>query len=283
MTVQQRNRFKHAISRLPIRIIIALVLLPGMYVYQGSLATLTSWEGDAGIALVVANEFGQQVQSVEIGENLLIRSNITSHVAEELSFVHVVQIKDPSDRVIFIDSTAFDLKSGETKIARAMWHSEIEGDHAIQVFVWQNVESPITFSFLSAQVRINPEFDLQIECSGSASCFKGIVTKVIDGDTLRVSDITIRLALVDTPERGEVGYQEATSYTARLCPEGSEVFVDEDDGQTSGSYGRMIAKVYCGGKVINEGLLLSKNAIILAEYCGESEFSIDEWAKRYGC
>jgi endonuclease YncB( thermonuclease family) len=254
-----------------------------MYVYQGSLATLKSWEGDAGIDLVVTNEFGQQLQSAEIGENLLIRSNITSHAAEELSFVHVVQIKDPSDRVIFINSTAFDLKSGDTQTARAMWHSEIEGDHTIQVFAWQNVESPVTFSFLFAQVRIDPESDLRIECSGSGACFKGIVTKVIDGDTIKVNDITIRLALVDTPERREIGYQEATSYTARLCPEGSEVFVDEDDGQTSGSYGRMIAKVYCGGKVINEGLLVSKNAIILAEFCAESEFSIDEWAKRYGC
>ena len=102
MTVQQHNRLKHVISRLLIRIIIVLVLLPVMYVYQGSLATLKSWEGDAGIALVVTNEFGQQLQSAEIGENLLIRSNITSHVAEELSFVHVVQIKDPSDRVIFL-------------------------------------------------------------------------------------------------------------------------------------------------------------------------------------
>ena len=272
-----------AISRLLVRIIIALVLLPVMYVYQGSLATLKSWEGDAGIDLVVTNEFGQQLQSAEIGKNLLIRSNITNHAAEELSFVHVVQIKDPSDRVIFINSTAFDLKSREIRTARAMWHSEIEGDHTIQVFAWQNVESPITFSFLTAQVRINPESDLRIECSGSASCFKGIVTKVIDGDTIKVNDITIRLALVDTPERGEVGYQEATSYTTRLCPEGSEVFVDEDDGQTSGSYGRMIAKVYCGGKAINEGLLVSKNAIILAEFCAESEFSTDEWAKRHGC
>ena len=43
--------------------------------------------------------------------------------------------------------------------------------------------------------------------------------------------MTIRFTLVDTPERGQDGYEEATAFTERLCPEGSEVVVDEDDGQ----------------------------------------------------
>ena len=283
MTVRMYCCDKYEISRSSIRIAFALVLFPLLCAQNDASAALEYWQGDAGVDVLVTNELGFSLQSARLGEDLLIQSNITNNAAERTSFVHVLQIKDRDNTVTFIDSTLFDLKSGERRTAEFMWHSESEGDHAIQVFAWRNVESPITFSFLSTQVRINPASDLQIECTGSASCFRGTVTRVVDGDTIDVNDITIRFTLVDTPERGEDGYEEATTFTARLCPVGSEAFVDEDDGQRSGSYGRMIAKVYCGAMVINEELLVSQNAIILAEHCAESEFSVEGWAKRYGC
>ena len=47
------------------------------------------------------------------------------------------------------------------------------------------------------------------ECQGQADCFSGIVTEIVDGDTLDVNNVRIRLTLVNTPERGESGYQEA--------------------------------------------------------------------------
>ncbi len=61
--------------------------------------------------------------------------------------------------------------------------------------------------------------------------FQGKVTRIIDGDTLEVDDRRIRLALVDTPERNEPGYQEATQFTASLCLVGSTAYLDIDDGQ----------------------------------------------------
>lgn len=274
---------KHAISRVSILIAFALVLFPFNGVQQGSSAGLESWQGEAGVDILVTTELGSRLQSARMGENLLIQSNITSNAAERMSFVHVLQIKDPDNTVSFINSTSFDLNSGEVRTTESKWVPESEGDHTIQVFVWQNVESPNTFSFLSTLIQINPESNLQRKCTGTASCFAGTVTRVIDGDTIVVDNMTIRFTLVDTPERGQDGYEEATTFTERLCPEGSEVVADEDDGQRAGSYGRMIAKVYCGPTVINEELLVSQNAIILVEHCIESEFSVDEWAKRYGC
>jgi Micrococcal nuclease (thermonuclease) homologs len=38
---------------------------------------------------------------------------------------------------------------------------------------------------------------------------EGIVSKVIDGDTLDINGTRIRLALVDTPERGQGGFDKA--------------------------------------------------------------------------
>ena len=39
--------------------------------------------------------------------------------------------------------------------------------------------------------------------------FEGIVNHIVDGDTLDINDHRIRLALVNTPERGQEGYMKA--------------------------------------------------------------------------
>ena len=63
----------------------------------------------------------------------------------------------------------------------------------------------------------------------------------MDGDTLDVGSTRIRLALVNSPEVGQNGYSEASLFTAQTCPIGSRALVDEDDGQTGGSYGRIVS------------------------------------------
>lgn len=120
-------------------------------------------------------------------------------------------------------------------------------------------------------------------CSGSAECFEDTVTKIVDGDTLYVGDVKIRLALVDTPEVGEDGFEEATQFAKNLCPVGSNATVDQDDEQLYDWYGRMLAVVYCDGKNLNEELLEKGHAVILTQYCDESEFGNQAWAREYGC
>ena len=41
---------------------------------------------------------------------------------------------------------------------------------------------------------------MENNCSGNARCFSGKVTSVIDGDTIRVNDHSVRLALSSAPE-----------------------------------------------------------------------------------
>ena len=48
----------------------------------------------------------------------------------------------------------------------------------------------------------------------------------------------IRLSMVNTPERGETGYNEAADLTESVCPVGVKALVDEDDGQKEGSDNR---------------------------------------------
>ncbi len=260
-----------------------LLLLPFLYLWRDSSASTESSEENAIIELAVLNESGLPSQFAMNGSLLTIQSRIINNANAESSLLYVVQIKDTDGRVISIAPIPIIMEGGETRAMETFWRAEGEGDHTIQVSVWQNVESPSAFSFSSTYLEVSSDSAPKIECSGSASCIHGIVTKVIDGDTIDVDYITVRLALVDTPERGEPGYQEAASFTSRICAEGSNVLVDEDDGQKSGSYGRMIAKVYCERRLINEELLESQNAIILIGHCDESEFGHEDWARKYGC
>jgi endonuclease YncB( thermonuclease family) len=107
--------------------------------------------------------------------------------------------------------------------------------------------------------------------------YKGKVTWIIDGDTLEINGKRIRLALVDTPERNEAGYEEATQFTASLCPVGSTAYFDVDDGQPTDKYGRTVAVVYCGGKNLNAELWKNGYARIDERFLSVSEFDPSSW------
>jgi len=123
----------------------------------------------------------------------------------------------------------------------------------------------------------------ETDCSGNARCFSGVVTSVIDGDTIRVNDHSIRFTLSSAPELDESNGQTAQILIDTLCPVGSEALVDEDDDQTQGSYGRILAVVYCNGVNLNEELLDSGVGYLLDEFCDDSEFASMDWAKKHGC
>ena len=127
------------------------------------------------------------------------------------------------------------------------------------------------------------------ECQGQADCFRGTVTEIVDGDTLDINNVRVRLALVNTPERGENGYTEAIDFVQSVCSVGTTTLVDEDDGQKEGSFDRLIGLVYCGDdninnkKSLNELLLEGGYAVIYQDFCGISEFSSASWAQSLGC
>jgi len=104
------------------------------------------------------------------------------------------------------------------------------------------------------------------------------VNYVVDGDTLDVDDIRIRLVLVDTPERGHSGYDEAKEFLSALCLD-SHALVDEDDHQTQGSYGRILAVVYCDDANANAALV--NQGYGFWTYCDVSEFADEPLA--VGC
>jgi len=123
----------------------------------------------------------------------------------------------------------------------------------------------------------------EFQCGGNARCISGFVTRVIDGDTIVVGDKSIRFALVNTPEWGDYDYSQAGNYIETICPVGSKVLIDEDDGQTQGSFGRIIGKIYCNKLNLNEEILEAGHAEILTKFCDVSEFAEEPWAQKFGC
>jgi endonuclease YncB( thermonuclease family) len=125
-------------------------------------------------------------------------------------------------------------------------------------------------------------------CNGFAACFPAKVNEIVAGDTIDVKTgrktTTIELALVNTPDKDNPLYKEAKQFTATLCPVGSRVLIDEEDRGAEVLTGdNMVAKVFCGDKVLNAELLYAKLAVIDTEYCFASEFAYESWAQEYGC
>jgi endonuclease YncB( thermonuclease family) len=124
------------------------------------------------------------------------------------------------------------------------------------------------------------------ECIGSAGCAEGMAVRIVDGDTLYVSVngtvYKVNLAFAKAPLRGEDGFIESTAFTRSLCL-GSRVLIDQDDEQlTSG--GSIIATVYCSSdNNLNHELLENGYATFESDQCSESEFALQEWARKYGC
>ncbi|HLC39732.1 MAG TPA: thermonuclease family protein, partial [archaeon] len=122
-------------------------------------------------------------------------------------------------------------------------------------------------------------------CKGNAICAYDTVTEVIDGDTLNTQQHgTVRLALVNTPEKGQDGYDEAKEFLTDICfVETSSVLIDQDDRQPLDNFGRIVAKVFCGELNANEEIYYGAYGEINTDYCGQSEFASEDWAIDGGC
>lgn len=78
------------------------------------------------------------------------------------------------------------------------------------------------------------------------------VIKIVDGDTIRIDNgESVRLICIDTPERGEKGYKEASDYLESLILN-QEVKLTKDVSER-GKYGRLVRYIYSmKGDFINE-------------------------------
>lgn len=229
---------------------------------SSSSPSLPQQQGNEGIQLPILQPLVQQFQQPEVFSSPLYQQE-SSIIQAQLAF---------QPQILFLSSTYPEAPS------------LIQSQQLLQNLPFA-LQSPLYYQLVPPSYFIpsNPFITPFTECQGLAECFRGIVTSVVDGDTLDVDGIPVRLSLVDTPERGQVGYLEAVNFVQSVCGVGTQALVDEDDGQTGGSFGRLVGVVYCGGNTIslNELLLQGGYAVIDQTFCGISEFSTTIWALRY--
>ncbi len=132
-------------------------------------------------------------------------------------------------------------------------------------------------------MRNDSEWIFGVEELEKDKIWSGVVKHVVDGDTVDVSfDIygiqRIRLVGVNTPERGEEGYEEAKAFVNRTCL-WEEVKLDVDDREQYDRYYRILAVVYLNNTNVNEKLLREGYAEIM--YIPPSEFNPYEWKADY--
>jgi len=130
---------------------------------------------------------------------------------------------------------------------------------------------------------IQGNLQLSSDCYGDAQCFFGIVTKIVEGDTIIVNDQSVRFALSTSPELKTLEGKKSRDFIETICPVGSKVLVDEDDGQILGSYGRMVGVVTCNGVNLNSELLDANLGYLQDRFCDSSEFGKESWAQKHGC
>ena len=100
------------------------------------------------------------------------------------------------------------------------------------------------------------------------------VIKVVDGDTvdlavdlgynLGISKNRFRLYGIDTPERGQVNYKEATAALANIIPAGSRVIIRSYKPSVmppADSFGRWVVEIFINGVNVNEAMLDSGLAV----------------------
>ena len=121
------------------------------------------------------------------------------------------------------------------------------------------------------------------DCSGTAKCITGTVTKIIDGDTIHVNEQSVRFALISAPNLEGYGGVDSRNFIQTVCPVGSEVLIDEDDGHVLDDHARIVGMVTCNGAVLNQELLDANLGHLEIRFCSSSEFANEDWAIKHGC
>lgn len=131
-------------------------------------------------------------------------------------------------------------------------------------------------------------------CGSQPGCFLGTVTNVVDGDTLEIGPVRVRLVLVDAPEWNTREGPAATAYLRTICPEGSPARLLQDRWQPQDPYGRTLGVVWCGAsgsieepagndEPANARMIRSGHAKLYRRFCRESAFGGAPWAVELGC
>ncbi len=131
----------------------------------------------------------------------------------------------------------------------------VEGESVFGNTVWYLIEHNGRIAYVTAHYTrpCNLQGQMQAPSGGETA----LVTGIVDGDTIDVlldgEEFRVRYIGVDTPERGEDCYSEATDYNHSLVSNQTVKLV-KDVSETD-RYGRLLRYVWVGGTFVNLALV----------------------------
>jgi endonuclease YncB( thermonuclease family) len=131
----------------------------------------------------------------------------------------------------------------------------------------------------AAQAKAEAEEKAKAEAKAARKAARTyLVTRVIDGDTIELGNGQgVRVVGIDTPERGECGFDAATANMERLVL-GKRVRLTMSDEDTD-RYGRLLRYVDVGGR--DAGLAQINAGLAIARYDSRDGYGYHERENRY--
>ena len=105
----------------------------------------------------MVNTIGQQLTSLQVGQQIGVESTLTNHATSEQKFTYVVQVLNKDGGVVFLGQFSASMLSNQSFTVSEVWTPNEPGQYTIQVFVWDSLASAIPLTnVLQTQVTVNP-------------------------------------------------------------------------------------------------------------------------------
>ena len=92
------------------------------------------------------DDMGNIVTSPKFNTSYKIESKVHNNTAQPFQLEFIVQVKDENGIVEFLESLTKEITPNDSIAPSLDWKPEMKGKYIIEIFVWQNLDSPSPLS-----------------------------------------------------------------------------------------------------------------------------------------
>jgi len=105
----------------------------------------------------MVNTSGQQLTSLQVGQQIGVESILTNHATSQQKFTYVVQVLNKDGGAVFLGQFSASLLSNQSFTVSEVWVPNTPGQYTVQVLVWDSLASAVPLTnVLETQVTVNP-------------------------------------------------------------------------------------------------------------------------------
>ena len=97
--------------------------------------------------LLTLDKNNRIIGSVNVGDPVLVKLNITNTLTENREYTYILQVKDQDRFVASLEWSMGTLPSNKSTIAVIAWVPDASGIYTLEVFVWKSIEEPTPLAF----------------------------------------------------------------------------------------------------------------------------------------